>query len=157
PCLPLTRITLRQRSTIQRSMKTGFILALLVSIGAVSFAPSQTPTAPAGVRTRERVVGDDTTPSPKKVVVVTNNLPPPTRIIQPTPTPQPVEPIPQGPSAPSSITTTLPQVIAPSATVDANNVPRTSMTFSEMKGKIAEARRQLQAKPQLISSEDPKL
>ena len=138
-------------------MKTGFILALLVSIGAVHSAPAQTsPTSPAGVRTRERVVGDDSTTSssPKKVVVVTNNLPPPTRIVQqPTPTPEAVEPTVQGPNA--NTMTTVPT--APTVTVSSSNLPRTSLTFTEIKGKIAEARRQLQSKPQLISSDDPKL
>jgi len=137
-------------------MKIGFIFALLVSIGAVQFSPAQAPSSPAGIRTRERVVGNDSTTSSKKVVVVTNNLPPPTRILQPTPTPQPAEPTVQGPSATATMAT-MPQVTAPSVQVDANNVPRASLTFAEMKGKIAEARRQLQAKPQLISSEDPKL
>ena len=105
---PLTRVTLRRRSTIHCSMKIGFIFALLVSIGAVQFSPAQAPSSPAGIRTRERVVGDDSTTSSKKVVVVTNNLPPPTRILQPTPTPQPAEPTVQGPSATATMATMIP-------------------------------------------------
>jgi len=136
-------------------MKTGSILALLVSIGAVHFVPAQSISTPAGIRSRERVVNDDASTSPKKVVVVTNNLPPPTRIVQATPTPEPAGPGYQGPSA--TATTALPQTAVPAIQVDANNVPRTSLTFSDIKSKIAEARRQLQSKPQLISSEDPKL
>jgi hypothetical protein len=36
-------------------------------------------------------------------------------------------------------------------------LPKVSLSFSEIKSKIAEAKRQLQSKPQLIASEDPKL
>ena len=41
--------------------------------------------------------------------------------------------------------------------IDPNNVPRVSLSFSEIKSRIADAKRQLQAKPQLISSPDPAL
>jgi hypothetical protein len=41
--------------------------------------------------------------------------------------------------------------------VDPANVPQVALSFTEIKSKIAEAKRQLQSKPQLISSDDPKL
>jgi hypothetical protein len=126
-------------------MKIGFAFALLVSIGAVQSVFSQVPAGtPLPLKTRERVVTEDA-PTPSKKVVVTNTLPPPTVIAQPTPRPEaatePTSPS-GGPSAP---------------VISETNLARISLSFGEIKSKIAEAKRQLQAKPQLISSEDPKL
>jgi hypothetical protein len=41
--------------------------------------------------------------------------------------------------------------------IDPNNLPKQSLSFVEIKSKIAEAKREMMSKPQLIASEDPKL
>ncbi|HYJ90370.1 MAG TPA: hypothetical protein VEV84_03610, partial [Pyrinomonadaceae bacterium] len=41
--------------------------------------------------------------------------------------------------------------------IDVNNLPKASLSFSEIKSKIAEAKRELQSRPQTIASADPKL
>jgi hypothetical protein len=53
------------------------------------------------------------------------------------------------------MTETSLQPAAPS--IDVNNLPKVALSFGEIKSKIADAKRQLQSKPQLIASEDPKL
>jgi len=116
-------------------MKLGFLLAFLATFGVASAINAQSVTTQPSTR-------------PSRVVVTTN-LPTPTKIVAPSPTPtvevQP-EVQPEGPSD---------MPMAPS--VDPSNLPRVSLSFGEIKSKIAEAKRQLQTKPQLISSEDPKL
>jgi hypothetical protein len=116
-------------------MKLGFSLVLLATFGAGSALDAQSvPTQPS------------TRPSR---VVVTTNLPAPTKIIAPSPKPTvEIEPEDQ-PEGPSDMP------MAPS--VDPSNLPRVSLSFGEIKSKIAEAKRQLQSRPQTISSEDPKL
>jgi hypothetical protein len=116
-------------------MKLGFSLVLLATFGAGSALDAQSvPTQPS------------TRPSR---VVVTTSLPAPTKIIAPSPKPTvEIEPEDQ-PEGPSDMP------MAPS--VDPSNLPRVSLSFGEIKGKIAEAKRQLQSRPQTISSEDPKL
>jgi hypothetical protein len=121
-------------------MKTGFLVALFVAFGAVSTTAAQS-TYP------------EPTPNPHKVVV-TNTIPPALKIAPPTVRPRVVSDEPQqdvdaDPSFSSS------SALTPS--IDVNNLPKVSLSFVEIKGKIAEAKRQLQAKPQLIASEDPKL
>lgn len=134
-------------------MKLGFTIALSVAIGT-SVISAQSPNG-------------DSTSSPRKVVVVTNNLPPATKIVQPTTRPDLVT-VPQlDPSAAG--TAQRPRVVTddtgvttdvayqPSPSIDVNNLPKVAMSFGEIKSRIAEAKRQLQSKPQLISSPDPKL
>ena len=125
-------------------MKLGFF-ALVVSLAAVPAAFSQIA---------------EPTPAPVKLVV-TNNLPAPTKIVAPpvsrprvvSETPQsavtpPASNTAYGPSATSAL---------PSPYIDEGNLPRLSLSFGEIKSKIAEAKRELQSKPQTIASEDPKL
>ena len=112
-------------------MKLGFLLAFLATFGVASAINAQSVTTQPSTR-------------PSRVVVTTN-LPTPTKIVAPSPTPT-VDVQPEGPSD---------MPMAPS--VDPSNLPRVSLSFGEIKSKIAEAKRQLQTKPQLISSEDPKL
>ena len=121
-------------------MKLGFSLTVFIALAAV----------PSGFAQSASV---EPTPNPHKVVV-TNSMPPVTRIATPTVRPrvvvddneEPTEPTVQGPSP-----------IAPAPSIDETNVPKVSLSFLEIKNKIAEAKRQLQSKPQLIVSEDPKL
>ena len=121
-------------------MKTGFSVAVIIALAAALSAFAQTAS-----------VG--TTPNPHKVVI-TNSIPPVTKIAAPAVRPRVVaddteeSPVPtvQGPSS-----------IAPAPSIDETNVPKVSLSFIEIKNKIAEAKRQLQSKPQLIASEDPKL
>lgn len=117
-------------------MKFGFVLAVSVSLGASASVFSQT----------ARI---DPSPTPVKVVV-TNNLPPPSRIAAPTPRPT-LETSPevtiQGPSA----------ATVSSPALDTSNVPRVTLSFGDIKSKIAEAKRELQARPQLTAITDPKL
>ena len=120
-------------------MKLGFSLTVFIALAAV----------PSGFAQSASV---EPTPNPHKVVV-TNSMPPVTRIATPTVRPrvvvddneEPTEPTVQGP------------FIAPAPSIDETNVPKVSLSFLEIKNKIAEAKRQLQSKPQLIVSEDPKL
>lgn len=116
-------------------MKLGFF-ALIVSLAAVPAALSQVA---------------EPTPTPVKLVI-TNNLPAPTRITAPPVTRPRVVPESQ-PTGPE-VGDTSP---APAPYIDVTNLPRTSLSFGEIKSKIAEARRELQSKPQTIASEDPKL
>jgi hypothetical protein len=108
-------------------MKFGLSFAIFALTGALFPAFSQSDPA-----------------NPHKVVV-TSNLPRPTRIVQATPRPTPAPVIandePGGPSVPASD----------------NGRPTANLSFGELKSRIAEAKRQLQSRPQLIASEDPKL
>jgi hypothetical protein len=122
-----------ERSTLQPTMKLGFFLALFVSLGSSLPAFSQS---------------IEPTPTPVKVVI-TNNLPPPTKITQPRPR------IVEEPVAVSE-----PQASNDGAQgpyVDPNNLPKAALSFVDIKSKIAEAKRELQSRPQTIASEDPKL
>src|SRR6058998_259498 len=111
-------------------MKLWFSAALFVIIGAAQIAHSQSPEA---------------TPPPVKLVI-TYNLPGRPRIIAaPSPTPATTEPA----------IKTVPN--GPSPVFDETNMPKVALSFGEIKGKIAEAKRQLQSRPQLTASEDPKL
>jgi hypothetical protein len=116
-------------------MKLGFALVLFTSFGA------------SAVFAQSTVI--ESTPTPHKVVI-TNNLPPPTKVVSPTPRPQPVQT--SGPQVADADNT-----MAIASSVDPNNVPKAGLSFVEIKAKIAEAKRELLAKPQLIASEDPKL
>jgi hypothetical protein len=116
-------------------MKLGFSLVLFAAFGV-----------PAAVNAQSVTTQPSTRPSR---VVVTTNLPAPTKIAAPVPKPT-VEIQPElQPEGPSDVP------IAPS--IDPTNLPRIALSFGEIKSKIAEAKRQLQSRPQTISSEDPKL
>jgi hypothetical protein len=123
--------------------KTPFIAIFVLLISAIStFAQTAQP-SPTPTRQRVIVVGASPTPTPtfspvgsptpKKVVIVTNALP------APTPTPM-ARPIPQNtpiytPNTPTA-TPSLP-----------SNLTYRSLSFKQLKNKIAEARRQMQARP----------
>src|SRR6185369_4208007 len=94
------------------------------------------------------------TPTPSRVIV-TNNLPAPTRIVQPTPLPIPV-------------VVGRPRVVGDeedrTPDQDINEKPvRTqiqptefrTMSFGQIKNKIAEAKRVMQSKPLQTASQDP--
>ena len=121
-------------------MKTSFLLALFVAFAGASAAVAQTATV-------------EPTPNPHKVVI-TESIPPASKITVPTARPRIVSD-----ELETDVQTGQPvsYPLPPSPAIDVSNVPRTSMSFVEIKGKIAEAKRQLQARPQLIASEDPKL
>jgi hypothetical protein len=126
-------------------MKLGLSFALCVFFGASALI-AQTPAI-------------EPTPTPHKVII-TNNLPPATKIVAPTPRPMPVQTAIPEVMEPTNYT--APKVIDQDATstipqIDPNNIPKLSLSFVEIKAKIAEAKREMMAKPQLIASEDPKL
>jgi hypothetical protein len=132
-------------------MKLGFAIVFSVAFG-VPLVSGQVPQV-------------EPTSTPHKVVI-TNNLPPATRIVQPTPKPQVVA---DPEVMPSTIPTVRPRIVTddtgtttdasfqPQPSIDVNNLPSVPLSFGEIKSRIAEARRQLQAKPQLIASDDPKI
>jgi hypothetical protein len=117
-------------------MKLGLSLFVIAISGAISAVDAQTTALPTPMPTRGRVV-------------VTSNLPPATQIVPPTPRPTV--------AAEPELKTEGPMEQTPTVSVDSANVPQVSLSFGEIKSKIAEAKRQLQSKPQLISSDDPKL
>jgi hypothetical protein len=121
-------------------MKIGFVLALYVIGGAAASVSAQS-------------AAIDPTPTPVHLVI-TNNLPPATKITQPSVRPRLV-PDQETENVTDISPTTVASPISPY--IDENNLPKVSLSFSEIKSKIAEAKRQLQSKPQLIASEDPKL
>jgi hypothetical protein len=108
-------------------MRSGLILAFFVVIPA--FVPALAQTAP------------DERPRPSRVIV-TNELPAPTRIEQPRPQPTPDTEMPDG---------------GPSSGATPSISGAGTLSFAAIKSRIAEAKRQLQSRPQLISSDDPKL
>jgi len=117
-------------------MKLGFSLVLVATFGVGSALTAQSDTIQPSAR-------------PSRVVVTTS-LPAPTKIAAPLPKPT-VESQPE-------LTTEGPTADVPvTPSVDPANVPQVALSFTEIKSKIAEAKRQLQSKPQLISSDDPKL
>ena len=121
-------------------MKTSFLVALFVTFGGTSASMAQSASA-------------DPTPNLHKVVV-TSTMPPQTKIAAPAIRPRVVT---EEPESNVQINQPVSYPVAPSPTIDENNLPQASLSFVEIKAKIAEAKRQLMAKPQLIASEDPKL
>jgi hypothetical protein len=123
--------------------KTPFIAIFVVIISAIStFAQTAQP-SPTPTRQRVIIVGAMPTPTPtfapvgsptpKKVVIVTNSLP------APTPTPM-ARPITQNtPVYTPNIPTATPSL--------PSNLTYRSLSFKQLKNKIAEARRQMQARP----------
>lgn len=126
------------------------ILILLITtftIFSQEIKPSPTP-----ARQRVIVVGTAPTPSPiaptpsqtpQKVVIVTNNLPLPTA----TPAAKPV---------PSSTPVYKPVIPTPTPNVSVvpTNLSYRSMSFGQLKNKIAEAKRQMQARPMQTAMTD---
>ena len=122
-------------------MKSGYFPALIVSLTAVVAAFSQN--------------GVEPTPTPVRLVI-TNNLPAPTKITAP----PAVRPriVPNAPLVSDSPALTGPSAVnSPTPYIDEGNLPKASLSFVEIKSKIAEAKRELQSRPQTIASEDPKL
>ena len=111
----------------------GLVFFIFSSVGA--FSQSATPSP-----TRNRVIGAQPTPSPTapRVVVVTNNLPSPT----PNRTPLP---------KPSAITMQTPSVVGsqtnPISTSTLSPTFYKPLGFGQIKSKIAEAKRQMAARP----------
>ncbi len=116
----------------------GFVFFIFSSTGAFSQAVTPSPTP-----TRMRVVGTNLTasptPTPSKVLVVTNTLPSPTPARTPTPRPS-----------------ATPILQTPIITVNPNNPATASLpaptfykppSFGQIKSKIAEAKRQMTARP----------
>ena len=121
-------------------MKTGPLVAFLAAFGLLPAALAQSASV-------------DPTPNPHKVVI-TNTMPTPEKIVAPSVRARVVtdsdQVTPESDLENSPINASVPSI-------DVNNTPRVSMSFVDIKSKIAEAKRQLQARPQLIASEDPKL
>lgn len=150
-------------STIQLTMKMRFapLLATLLCVGVPVFAQTS---IDGSTKVRPRVVtSEETVPrSPSKVVVVTDNTPKAPKVNSTKPvvddtTDVPMQPAMtvQGPSAaPQSYQ--QPASFQPSF-VNASAVPNVNLTFSEIKSKIAEAKRQLQSRPEQTASVDPQL
>ncbi|CAN5511725.1 hypothetical protein BH10ACI1_BH10ACI1_35850 [soil metagenome] len=119
---------------MKKRILVGFVFSLFstVSIFAQTNAPSPTPT-------RQRIVTSNPTPfptaqptqTPSKVVVITNNLPVSNPTPRPTPFPTPT---------PVTQTTNSIQTITP-------NILSTPLRFNEIKSKIAEAKREMAARP----------
>jgi hypothetical protein len=115
---------------MKKGIVVGFFILVFSSISAFSQSPTPTPT-------RQRVVGSNPTavifsPTPApKTVVVTNNLPSPTPapVPQTTPTPFPTATL-------NNSVQTIPQSYIYS-----------SLKFGEIKSKLAEARREMSARP----------
>lgn len=127
-------------------MKTSFLFVVFAAFG-VSAAFGQS-------------VSTDPTPNPHKVVVTTN-LPPATKIEAPAvrveaPAVRP-RVVGDEPSSNVQINQPVSYPVPVAPAIDETNLPKASLSFVEIKSKIAEAKRQLQARPQLIASEDPKL
>lgn len=118
--------------------KTPLFGIIFFSVSVVTLFAQVQPT-PTPTRTRVIVVGatpnpnvtPSSSPTPSKVVVVTNTLP--------SPTPTPI-PIPRNTPITSSTPVYIPSPIP-------SNLNHRSLSFSQLKNKIAEARRQLVARP----------
>ena len=123
---------------MKRSFSLGIAVLFVSSVGVFS------QTAP------------EATPTPVKLVV-TNSLPPPTRIAQPSPTPIIVGTRPrivgdesdQVDQTDSVTTPVVKQMVLPTNFA--------TMTFGQIKSRIAEAKRVMQTRPLQTASEDPLL
>jgi len=123
---------------MKRSFSLGIAVLFVSSVGVFS------QTAP------------EPTPTPVKLVV-TNNLPPPTRIAQPSPTPIVVG---TRPRIVDEETDRVDQTDSVTASVVKPMVLPTNfatMTFGQIKSRIAEAKRVMQTRPLQTASEDPLL
>lgn len=99
------------------------------------------------------------TPTPVKLVV-TSNLPAPRRIVTPTPRPTPVVPsdpaIEENSGPNQGDVPSVPPIVAGRTRVVGNPAVR-SLTFTEVKSKLAEAKRQMQARPMPTALSDTAL
>jgi hypothetical protein len=123
------------------------LLATLLCVGVPALA--QTPTV-------------ESTKGRSRVVVVTDNSPKAPQIKSTKPVldnavSAPVQPAATAPQGPSVQPQTFQQPIAFQPTANTNAVPNVNLTFSEIKSKIAEAKRQLQSRPSPTASVDPAL
>jgi hypothetical protein len=129
---------------MQRSFFVAFIIFLIstVTVFAQDSEPKPTPK-------RERIVvvgqNDSTTPgptpTPSKVLVVEDNTPKP----QPTPVRAPI-PV-DTPEKPPIIVGSSQKQTTPANITPAQSLPFRTMSFGQIKSKIAEAKRQMQARP----------
>ena len=130
--------------------KTPFFAILVVTISAISAFSQMIQPSPTPNRQRVIVVGASPsptptflpvgTPTPRKVVVVTDNLPSPTSI----PIARPI---------PQNTPIYLPNLPTQTPPIPSNLTYR-SLSFKQLKNKIAEARRQMQARPMPIALTD---
>ena len=130
--------------------KTPFFAILVVTISAISAFSQMIQPSPTPNRQRVIVVGASPsptptflpvgTPTPRKVVVVTDNLPSPTS----TPIARPI---------PQNTPIYLPNLPTQTPPIPSNLTYR-SLSFKQLKNKIAEARRQMQARPMPIALTD---
>lgn len=121
-------------------MKKGFLLGFLVYFFTVFSAAAQT-VSPTPTPTRPRLSIPESTPTPTARVIVTN---PPTP--SPTPTPKPyITPNPIASPAQNPATAGTP--IFPAPTPRPQPTFYKPLTFSQIKNRIAEAKRQMQARP----------
>ncbi|HEX8288767.1 MAG TPA: hypothetical protein VF556_12260 [Pyrinomonadaceae bacterium] len=141
-------------------MKKAFFVGIFVSVflTAISYAQDVQPN-PTPTRQRVIIVGASPTPTPfaisvaaptpSKIVVVTNTMPTPL----PTATPRPVPaqtPIIVGDSynpAPAASSNNSVTGNQPSSNFTPANLTYRSMNFGQLKSRIAEAKRQMQARP----------
>ncbi len=127
---------------MQRSIFVAFFISLFLS--AASFGQEIQP-SPTPKRERVVVVGQTpnpltaATPTPSKIVVVQDKTPQP----QPTPfrTPYPV------PSRTPITVGSSNNPVPPMSIIPSQNFSFRTMNFGQLKGKIAEAKRQMQARP----------
>ena len=127
---------------MQRSIFVAFFISLFLT--AASFAQEIQP-SPTPKRERVIVVGQTpnpsatATPTPSKIVVVEDKTPKP----QPTPfrTPYPV------PSRTPIIVGSSNNPVPPMSIIPSQNFSFRTMNFGQLKSKIAEAKRQMQARP----------
>jgi len=124
---------------MKKSFLIGFLACLLSNINAVSqtFSPTPTPTRPR-ISLPDQTVSP--TPPPAARVIITN--PPPTAAPTPFPTPKPLTiPVLNPTPVPSSI------YAVPSPTPRPVPTFYKPLTLAQIKSKIAEAKRQMQARP----------
>lgn len=126
------------------------VLVLLIST-ITTFAQDSVP-SPTPSRQRVIIVGATPSPTPfvndpsqppKKVIVVTNNLPSPspTPVTEPTPRNTPI----YTPSIPAPL---------PTPAIVQSNLAYRSLSFGQLKNKIAEAKRQMMARPMQTAMTD---
>jgi len=123
---------------MKRSFSLGIAVLFVSSVGVFS------QTAP------------EPTPTPVKLVV-TNNLPPPTRIAQPSPTPIVVGTRPRIVNEETDRVDQTDPITAPLVKPMTLPTNFATMTFGQIKSRIAEAKRVMQTRPLQTASEDPLL
>jgi hypothetical protein len=141
-------------------MKKAFFVGVVVSVflTVANFAQTVQP-SPTPTRQRVIVVGAAPAPTtkelqptpstPSKVVVVTNNLPTPAPSATPraVPTPTPIIVGSQNKVLPPSASSFQPTTDSPASKAVPVNSAYRSLSFGQLKNRIAEAKRQMQARP----------